>query len=158
MWCSIAAHEIVSIRTSGFVRMWVRTRNRKVDLRKRRCVWVFVLFCFFEWEGAGDWTEHHNHRPQPAPGHPTPSRHGGRVRALRGDPISCPGENTAGLPRGLPASLASSPPTTLVPLGDRAGRHGERAPAVSRQRSRPLTSVSTSTSGAKVVTRAVGGA
>lgn len=52
----------------------------------------------------------------------------------------------------------SSPPITLVPLGDRPGRHGERAPAVSRQQSRPLTAVTTSTSGAKAVERVVGGA
>lgn len=53
--------------------------------------------------------------------------------------------------------LGSFLPLTLVPLGDRPGRHGERAPAVSRERGRAPTSAATSTSGAKAAVRAGAG-
>lgn len=38
----------------------------------------------------------------------------------------------------------------LIPFGDRSGSHGEGAPAVSKQQHRPLTSVTTSTSGPRL--------
>lgn len=83
-----------------------------------------------------------------------------RLASHRGNLVSHPGRNASGTnpPSTSPGSiLGSSLSITLIPFGDRSGSHGEKAPAVSKQQHRPLTSLTTSTSGPRLSLGGAGG-